>query len=81
MSKEQRLIEPDINDACTSRTSIVEGQMINASAIAPFMNEKEVSLQEAYTEIGGFGKFLNNNRIGRFHLLASVLLTFGFTSG
>ena len=72
MSKEQRLIEPDINDACTSRTSIVGGQVINTSAIALFMNEKGVSLQEAYSEIGGFG---------RFHLLASVLLTFGFTSG
>jgi hypothetical protein len=58
MSKGQRLIEPDINDAYTSRTSIVEGQNINASTIAPFLNEKGVSLQEAYTEIGGFGKLI-----------------------
>ena len=44
MSKEQRLIEPDINDGCTSRTSVVEGQNINTSAVYPFMNEKSVSL-------------------------------------
>ncbi len=57
MSKEQRLIDPDINDACTSRTSLVEANNINTSSVSPFMNEKGVSLQEAYTEIGGFGKY------------------------
>ena len=44
MSKEQRLIEPDINDACTSRTSIVEANNNNPSTVIPFMNEKGVSL-------------------------------------
>jgi hypothetical protein len=43
MSKEQRLIEPDINDACTSRTS-GDANNINPSTVYPFMNEKGVSL-------------------------------------
>ena len=45
MSKQQRLIEVDINDGnTTTRTSIVEGQNINTSAEYPLMNEKGVSL-------------------------------------
>ena len=48
------------------------------------MSEKGVSVQEAYMEIGGFGKITTIKScfmLGLFHLMASILLIMGFGSG